>query len=97
MGCAALCIPHASNAIAPLGASRALISPKVITANARMGVDIAIVGLLRIQPLKAQRQRNVLDDIGEIAGVKGVPIVQRSLLYERLRKGTITTSPAGLV
>ena len=45
-----------------------------------MGVDDAERGRLVAQMHEDARQHRVLDDVGEIAGVKGVAIVHGSLM-----------------
>ena len=59
----------------PLAAAARLVAVEIIEAGTRMGVDDAEGGRLVLQVSQDARQRDVLDDIGEVAGVEGVAIV----------------------
>jgi hypothetical protein len=62
-----------------------------------MRIDIAIGRSLRIEPVEAKRQRDVLDDVRKVPGVKGMAIVQRALPGSAIVRPDITSSPAKLV
>jgi len=45
-----------------------------------MRVDVTIGGRFLVQPVKAQRQRDVFHHVREVSRVKGMPVIQVTLL-----------------
>jgi len=72
---AAFGIPDTADAIAPFRAARRLVAGEIVPAAAGVRVDITVGRILRIQPVEAQREHDVFQDVGEVPGVKGVAIV----------------------
>jgi hypothetical protein len=44
-----------------------------------MRVDEAIRRVFRVEAIEAQRQRDVLHDVSEVSGVKGVAVIHASI------------------
>jgi len=61
--------------LAPFRRARRLVAGKIISARPGMGVDEAKGRFLALEMKEDARQNRVLEDVGEIAGVKGVSIV----------------------
>jgi hypothetical protein len=76
-----------ANPAAPFGGFPGVQARKVIKATASMGLDIAERGLLRAKVQQSARQDNVLEDIGEIAGMKFVMVIHsaasRAVSFEK--------------
>ena len=60
---------------APLAAAARLGAGEIIAAGAGMGIEDAERRRLRAQMQQDAHEHRVLEDIGEVAGVKGVAIV----------------------
>jgi hypothetical protein len=59
----------------PLAAAARLVACEIVEAGTCMGVDHAEGGGLLLQMKQDAREHDVLDDIGEVAGVKGMAVV----------------------
>ena len=75
--------------VEPFAAAARFVAFEIVEAGAGMGVDDAEGGRLLLQIGQDAHQHDVLDDIGEAAGVKGVTIVHARGL--RHRDGEVTS------
>ena len=66
---------HPRDAGQPFAAAARFVAGEIVDAGAGMGVDDAKGGRLFLQIDQDAHQHDVLDDVGEAAGVKGVTVV----------------------
>ncbi len=76
----------------PLTAPARLVAVEVVPAASRMRIDVAEGCRLALQGHEDARDQHVLEDIREIAGVKGVTVVHAGCLA-RLSRAVATVDP----
>ncbi|MFK4584244.1 hypothetical protein ABIF83_007721 [Bradyrhizobium ottawaense] len=82
------CLHQPRDAGQPFAAPARLVAVEIVEAGAGMGVDDAERPRLVLQIGDDARQHDVLDDIGEVAGVEGVTIIHGGELRHRAMKVT---------
>src|SRR4030095_1288638 len=66
---------HPRNPALPFAAALGLLAGEIVAARARMGVDDAKGGRLLLQIKQDAHEHDVLEDVGETAGVEGMAVV----------------------
>src|SRR3989344_740227 len=69
-------VPQAPNAVTVLAGFLRRLAVQIISARAGMRVEIAEWRIFTVQGLEQQGKHDVLEDVGKIAGVEGMAVIQ---------------------